>query len=153
MQTVEELLKQKGRDVWSVAPQASVHEAISVMTERNVGAVLVCTGRTAVGILSERDCVRRVMLPGRSALDTRVEQIMTKPVRTVSLHDSVDECMKLMTDNRMRHLPVMDSGELVGMISVGDVVKAQLNEQEQLISGLESYIHGPSVSTRPPAAW
>jgi signal-transduction protein with cAMP-binding, CBS, and nucleotidyltransferase domain len=151
MQTVEELLKQKGRDVWTVAPEASVHDAVELMCERNIGAIVVCTGEEVLGILSERDCVRRVMAHGRSARDTRVSQVMTSAVRSVSLHDTVDDCMQLITDKRVRHLPVLDDGMLVGMISVGDVVKAQLREQESLISGLESYIHGASVSVRPPA--
>jgi CBS domain-containing protein len=151
MRTVEELLKEKGRDVYAVSPDATVHEAIGVMAERNVGAVVVRNGDEVLGILSERDCVRRVMLLGRAARDTRVGQVMSGAVRTVSLHDSIDQCMQLMTERRLRHLPVIDNGQLVGMISVGDAVKAQLSDQEDLISGLESYIHGPSVSVRPSA--
>jgi CBS domain-containing protein len=152
MQTVEELLKQKGRNVWTVSPDASVHDAVDLMCERNIGAILVCTGDEVLGILSERDCVRRVMLHGRSSRDTRVSQVMSGSIRSVSPHDTVDHCMQQMTDKRVRHLPVLDDdGMLVGMISVGDVVKAQLSEQENLISGLESYIHGTSASVRPPA--
>jgi len=148
MRTVEEVLKEKGRDVYAVSPDATVHEAIGLMAERNVGAVVVRNGDEVLGILSERDCVRRVMLLGRVARDTRVGQVMSGAVRTVSVHDSIDQCMQLMTERRLRHLPVIDNGQLVGMISVGDAVKAQLSDQEDLICGLESYIHGPSVSVR-----
>jgi len=148
MRTVEELLNQKGREVFEVSPDASVQDAIRLMAERNVGAVLVRADDEVLGILSERDCVRRVMLHGRSPRDTRVGQVMSGSVQTVSPHDSIEYCMQQMTDRRLRHLPVIDHGELVGMISVGDAVKAQLSDQEDLISGLESYIHGPSVSVR-----
>jgi CBS domain-containing protein len=151
MRTVEDLLNQKGWDVFTVGADASVHDVISIMATRNVGAIVVTDNGTPVGIISERDCVRRVMLSGRSTRDTSIAAVMTSPVRSVSLHDTVDNCMQLMTDRRIRHLPVLDNGLLVGMISVGDVVKAQLTEQEELISGLESYIHGPSASVRPPA--
>jgi CBS domain-containing protein len=151
MRTVEDLLNQKGWDVFTVGADASVHDVISIMSTRNVGAIVVVENGTPVGIISERDCVRRVMLTGRSTRDTSIGAVMTSPVRSVSLHDTVDDCMQLMTDRRIRHLPVLDNGLLIGMVSVGDVVKAQLTEQEELISGLESYIHGPSASVRPPA--
>jgi len=150
MQTVEELIKQKGRAVWTVSPEASIHDAVELMCERNIGAVIVCTGDDVMGVLSERDCVRRVMFHGRSSRDTKVSQAMTNKVRIVTPHDSIDHCMQLMTDQRIRHLPVIDDGMLVGIISVGDVVKAQLRDQEDTISGLESYIHGASASVRPP---
>jgi len=149
MRTVEELLNGKGRDVWTVSPDATVQEAIALMAERNVGAIVVRAEREVLGILSERDCVRRVMMRELSARDTRVGQVMSGAVRTVGIHDTVDHCMQQMTDRRIRHLPVIDNGELVGMISVGDAVKAQLSDQAELISGLESYIHGASVSVYP----
>ncbi|MEY4514084.1 MAG: hypothetical protein RLZZ450_6206 [Pseudomonadota bacterium] len=148
MRTVEELLNEKGRDVFEVSPDASVQDAIRLMAERNVGAVLVRADDEVLGILSERDCVRRVMLHGRSARDTRVGQVMSGSVQTVSPHDTIDYCMQQMTDRRLRHLPVVERGVLIGMISVGDAVKAQLSDQEDVISGLESYIHGPSVGVR-----
>jgi len=150
MQTVEELLERKGRKVWTVSPDASVHDAIELLCTHNIGAVVVCVGDEVVGVFSERYCVRRVMLQGRAARDTKVSQVMTSQVRAVNAHDSVDHCMQLITDKRVRHLPVLEEGRLVGMISVGDVVKTQLNDQENVISGLESYIHGPSASVRPP---
>jgi signal-transduction protein with cAMP-binding, CBS, and nucleotidyltransferase domain len=148
MRTVEELLNQKGHDVYEVSPDASVQDAIRLMAERNVGAVLVRADDEVLGILSERDCVRRVMLQGRSARDTRVGQVMSGSVQTVSRHDTIEYCMQQMTDRRLRHLPVVEDGQLLGMISVGDAVKAQLSDQEEIISGLESYIHGPGVSAR-----
>jgi len=151
MLTVGDLLNRKGSDVWTISPEATVHEAAALMAERNVGAVLVCTEGQIAGILSERDCVRRVMLQRRSALTTHVAEVMTSPIRCVSLHVSVDDCMELMTEKRIRHLPVVEEGRLLGMISMGDVMKAELSEQENLISGLESYIHGTSASARPPA--
>lgn len=152
MRTVEDLLNQKGWDVFTVSADASVHDAVTIMCERNVGAVIVAEGGSPVGIISERDCVRRVLLTGRSTRDTKVSQVMTTGVRSVSVHDTVDYCMQQITDRRIRHLPVLENGLLIGMISVGDVVKAQLSEQEDVISGLESYIHGPSASVRPPPA-
>lgn len=152
MRTVDDLLSHKGRDVWHVSPSATVYEAARVMSERNVGAVLVCADGNPVGIISERDLTRRVLLEDRPARHTRVEEVMTGVLRSVSRHDTVDHCMQLMTDKRVRHLPVVEGGRVVGMISVGDVVKEQLTEQEELISGLESYIHGPSASVRPPAS-
>ncbi|HVZ31451.1 MAG TPA: CBS domain-containing protein, partial [Polyangiaceae bacterium] len=132
MRTVDDLLGEKGRDVWTVRPDATVQDAVRVMSERNVGAVVVCDGEHALGIFSERDCVRRVVLEGRSALDTRVLHVMSSPIRSVGLRDSVDHCMQQMTDRRVRHLPVVDHGRIVGMISVGDVVKAELSAQEDV---------------------
>jgi signal-transduction protein with cAMP-binding, CBS, and nucleotidyltransferase domain len=151
MRTVEDLLNQKGWDVFTVGADASVHDVISLMCSRNVGAIVVAENGAPVGIISERDCVRRVMLSGRSTRDTAISAVMTSPVRSVSLHDTVDDCMQLMTERRIRHLPVLDNGLLIGMVSVGDAVKAQLTEQEEVISGLESYIHGPSARVRPRA--
>jgi len=152
MRTVDDVLSEKGRELHVVAPDATVHEAVRIMAERNIGAVVVCSRGELLGIISERDCVRRVMLQGRSAHETRVDQAMTSPVRSVGLRDSIDRCMQLMTDKRVRHLPVVEGKRVVGMLSVGDAVKAQISEQEDLIEGLESYIHGPSASVRPPAS-
>jgi CBS domain-containing protein len=152
MQTVGDLLKQKGSDVFHVAPTATVLEAAALMAERNVGAILVCSNGQIAGILSERDCVRRVMLQRRAPLETRVAEVMTSPIKCVSPSDTVDHCMQLMTDRRIRHLPVVDGGRLIGIISMGDVMKAELTEQENVISGLESYICGPSASVRPSAS-
>jgi CBS domain-containing protein len=150
MQTVQQLLDRKGWGVWSIAPDARVYEAISLLAAHNVGAVVVTRGEQLAGILSERDCVRRVMLEGRSANATRVADVMTAAVTSVRTEDTVERCMRIMTDQRMRHLPVVEGDRVVGMISVGDVVKAQISEQEALINDLESYITGSPVSVRPP---
>lgn len=150
MQTVQQLLERKGWGVWSIAPDASVHEAISLLAAHNVGAVVVTRDERLVGILSERDCVRRVMLSQLPATSTRVSHVMTAPVVYVRTADTIERCMRIMTDQRVRHLPVLDGERVVGMISVGDVVKAQLSEQQALINDLESYISGSPVSVRPP---
>jgi CBS domain-containing protein len=128
--------------VWSVSPEQSVYEATAQLAQRNVGALVVLEDERLVGIFSERDCVRRVVLAHRSLTDTRVREVMTTSVKIARLHDSVDRCMRAMTDLRIRHLPIVDDDRVVGVISVGDLVKAQLSEQESLIHDLESYIAG-----------
>ena len=148
MQTVQQLLSQKGTQVWSVSPEQSVYEATAKLSERNVGALVVLDDERMVGIFSERDCVRRVMLARRSFTDTRVREVMTTAVKTARLSDSVDRCMRVMTELRIRHLPVIEEDRVVGMISVGDLVKAQLSEQESLIHDLESYIGGTGAGVR-----
>jgi CBS domain-containing protein len=150
MQTVKQVLSLKGWDVWSVAPDQTVHEAMALLSERNVGALPVIEDGRLLGIFSERDCVRRVMLARRSSTETRVRTVMTSPVKSVRVTETVDSCMRIMTDLRIRHLPVLEADRVVGMISVGDLVKAQLTEKESLINDLESYISG-SPSARPPA--
>lgn len=152
MQIVEDLLNHKGRDIWFVSPDATVQQAAHVMSERNAGAVMVCSGGRLVGMLTERDCIRRVMLQGRLPHQTLVAEVMTKSVSTVTPHDSVGHVMQRMTDERLRHLPVIEHDGVVGLVSIGDVVRAQLSEQEQLISGLEGYIHGTTPSPYPPPA-
>jgi CBS domain-containing protein len=152
MQTVQQLLNRKGWGAWSISPDANVHEAISLLAARNVGAVVVTRDERVVGILSERDCVRRVMLTQRGSNETRVAEVMTAPVMSVRTSDTIDRCMRTMTEQRVRHLPVLEGERLVGMISVGDVVKAQLSEQQSLIEDLESYISGSPGSVRPPVA-
>jgi CBS domain-containing protein len=142
MQTVQHLLGRKGSQVWSVSPEQSVYEATAELAQRNVGALVVLEDERLVGIFSERDCVRRVVLARRSLTDTRVRDVMTTSVKIARLHDSVDRCMRAMTDLRIRHLPIVDDDRVVGVISVGDLVKAQLSEQESLIHDLESYIAG-----------
>jgi CBS domain-containing protein len=142
MQTVQQLLGRKGTQVWSVSPEQSVYEATAQLAQRNVGALVVLEDERLVGIFSERDCVRRVVLEHRSLTDTRVRDVMSTSVKIARLHDSVDRCMRAMTDLRIRHLPIVDDDRVVGVISVGDLVKAQLSEQESLIHDLESYIAG-----------
>lgn len=141
MATARHLLDRKGRAVFSIGPDEPVLEAIRVMAERHVGALLVMKGEELIGIVSERDYARKVILKGRSSADTPVSQIMSAPVVTVSLSNSVQECMQLMTTRRLRHLPVVEGKKVVGMVSIGDLVKAVMEEQQQTIEQLESYIH------------
>jgi CBS domain-containing protein len=141
MATARHLLDRKGRAIFSIGPDDPVLEAIRMMADHHVGALLVMNTNRLVGIVSERDYARKVILKGRSSADTPVAQIMSSPVVTVSLTNSVQECMQLMTSKRLRHLPVVEGGEVVGMISIGDLVKAVMEEQKQTIEQLESYIH------------
>ena len=141
MITVRTLLERKGRAIFSVEPQASVLDAIRLMAEHHIGALLVMRGAALEGIVSERDYALKVILRGRSATDTAVRDIMSSPVLTVSLDTTVPQCMQLVTDRRVRHLPVVDGGRVVGVISIGDLVKAVIAEQQQQIEQLESYIH------------
>lgn len=140
MQQVKHLLSVKGKEVYAVAPEAPVYEAIKQMADKNVGALAVIKGSELVGIISERDYARKVILRDRSSKDTPVADIMTASVITVGLDVTVDECMRLCTDGRLRHLPVLDGGRVVGMVSIGDLVKATISEQQETISQLESYI-------------
>ena len=142
MQQVKHLLDIKGRGVFAVAPDAPVIEAIRLMAEKNVGALTVMKGSELVRIVSERDYARKVILKDRSSRDTPVADIMTVSVVTVAPDATVDECMRLCTDSRIRHLPVLDGGRVTGMISIGDLVKATIFEQKQTINQLESYIAG-----------
>ena len=141
MATVRHLLDRKNRAIFSIGPDEPVLEAIRLMAEHTIGALLVMQGEELVGIVSERDYARKVILKGRSSADTPVSQIMSAPVLTVSLSNSVPECMQLMTARRIRHLPVVEGRKVVGMISIGDLVKAVMEEQQQTIEQLESYIH------------
>jgi CBS domain-containing protein len=141
MTTVQRLLEGKGRAIHSVEPQAPVLDAIRLMAEHGVGALLVMKGAALEGIVSERDYARKVILRGRSSADTPVRDIMSAPVLTVSLDDTVQRCMQLMTERRVRHLPVVDGGRVIGVVSIGDLVKAVIAEQQQQIEQLESYIH------------
>jgi CBS domain-containing protein len=141
MTSVRQLLDRKGRALFSVQPTAAVLEAIRAMAEHHVGALLVMAGERLEGIVSERDYARKVILLGRSSADTPVRDIMSSPVVTVTLETSVQTCMQLMTDQHIRHLPVLDGGRVVGMVSIGDLVKAVIAEQQQQIEQLESYIH------------
>ncbi len=141
MTTVRHLLDRKDRALFTIEPEDPVLEAVRMMADHHVGALLVMRGAELAGIVSERDYARKVVLLGRSSAETPVWQIMTSPVITVSLDNSVQDCMRLMTERRIRHLPVVDGGRVVGMISIGDLVKAVIEEQQQTIEQLESYIH------------
>jgi CBS domain-containing protein len=140
MKTVRQLLQAKGREVHSVAPDARVFDALKLMAERNVGALVVLEGARLAGIFSERDYARKVILLGKSSHDIPVREIMTAKVITVHPGQTVEECMELMTEKRIRHLPVLEGERLVGMLSIGDLVKEVIAEQEQTIKQLESYI-------------
>ena len=141
MATVAQLLGRKPKGIFSVAPDAPVLEAIRVMAEHGVGALLVMQGDKLAGILSERDYARKVILLGRSSSDTPVSQIMTAQVITVEPTATTQHCMQIMTDRRVRHLPVVEGGRVLGMLSIGDLVRAVLAEQAQTIEQLENYIH------------
>jgi CBS domain-containing protein len=140
--TVRELLERKGGVVWTIAPGSSVYEAIKTMAERGIGALVVVEGSKLMGIISERDYARKVVLQGRSSRDTSCREIMTGRVFYVTPDRTLDECMALMTDKRIRHLPVMDAGSLVGIVSIGDCIKAIISKQEFIIEQLENYIRG-----------
>jgi CBS domain-containing protein len=141
MESVSQLLQDKGGGVLSVTPGTSVFDALKLMAEKNVGALLVMEGGALRGIMSERDYARKVILLGKSSQDIAVRDIMSDKVVTVSPAQTVDECMALMTDRRIRHLPVVDNGRVTGVLSIGDLVKAVIAEQQQTIQQLESYIH------------
>lgn len=142
MKTVHEILRKKGSAVCSVKSSDSIFEALKVMDENNVGAVLVIDGDELQGIFSERDYARKVVLRGKASRETSVGDAMTRRVACVSPRHSVEECMALMTDKRIRHLPVLSDGKLSGVISIGDVVGAHISEQKFIIEQLENYISG-----------
>jgi CBS domain-containing protein len=140
MKTARDLVETKGGEVWSVGPDSTVYEALAVMADKGVGAVLVLDAAKVVGILSERDYARQVVLKGRASKDTPVREIMTTRVVYVRAERTIEDCMALMTDKRIRHLPVLAGEELLGVISIGDVVKAVISEKQFLIEQLETYI-------------
>ena len=142
MTIVSQILQGKGNQVWTVTPDRIVYETLELMADKNIGAVLVLEEGQIAGIFSERDYARKVVLRGKSSRHTVVREVMTSPVISIRPNVSIDKCMRLMTDKMFRHLPVVDDAQLVGIISIGDVVRAVINEQEIIINHLEDYITG-----------
>jgi len=142
MNTVREILKTKGPGVWTVSPEVNVFKALRIMADRNVGALIVTEKDRVLGIISERDYARKVVLLGKVSKMTLVRDIMTSPVRVVAPTATAEECMMLMTDKHIRHLPVIESGKLAGVISIGDIVKSIISDQQGVIENLKDYITG-----------
>jgi len=142
MKRVKDILDVKGRDIWSIAPDVSVYDAMKLMADKEIGSLLVMEGTKLVGIISERDYARKVILQGRSSRTTQVREIMTSRVVYAQPDQNIEECMALVTEKRVRHLPVIDEGQLVGVISIGDLVKSIISEQKFIIEQLERYIRG-----------
>jgi len=142
MMYIRQALEKKGHDVWSVTPHTTVFDALKILAEKNIGALLVLDQGTLAGIFSERDYARKVVLKGKTSKETPVSDIMTADVHSVDPSQSIVDCMALMTEKHIRHLPVMEGNNVVGLISIGDVVKCFISEQEDTIRQLESYIVG-----------
>jgi signal-transduction protein with cAMP-binding, CBS, and nucleotidyltransferase domain len=142
MTTVRDIIRRKGNDVWSIAPDASVYEALQMMAKKSAGALLVMTGDQVNGILSERDCVRKVDLQGRTSRMTKVSEIMTSDVVSVQVTEQLEECMEAMLEKNIRHLPVYEDTQLLGLISVRDVLREVVDVQKSLIAQLERFITG-----------
>jgi CBS domain-containing protein len=142
MSTVRQILESKSGDLWSISPRATVFEALQVMAEKDIGALLVLDGEQLVGVFSERDYARKVVLQGRSSKTTSVGELMAPTVFYVTPDQTVEDCMALMTNKRVRHLPVLENERLMGVVSIGDVVKAVIMAQEGTIRQLEQYITG-----------
>jgi signal-transduction protein with cAMP-binding, CBS, and nucleotidyltransferase domain len=142
MATVEKLLQVKGNKTWTITPQATVYAAVQLMSDKNVGALMVMKARKPVGIFTERDYARKLILKGKSSKTTTVSELMTVEVLYVEPRNSFEDCMQLMTNKRVRHLPVLAEGELIGIVTIGDVVKQIISDQESTIIQLEKYIQG-----------
>ncbi len=140
VKTVKDILKGRGSEIWSVSPTTTAYEALEVMAEKNIGAVLVFENEKLVGVFSERDYARKVILKGKSSKDTNVSELMTRDVFYVKPENTLDECMALMTSKHIRHLPVFDDKQIKGIITIGDVVKEVISEQEIMIKDLEDSI-------------
>ena len=136
------ILNNKDNHIWSIGPEETVYDAIALMADKRIGALLVVTENRLIGIITERDYARKVILHGRSSRDTQVREIMTRSLITVTPDHTVDECMRLVTEHRIRHLPVLDDDKLVGLISIGDLVNSIIEAQAQTINHLHAYITG-----------
>jgi signal-transduction protein with cAMP-binding, CBS, and nucleotidyltransferase domain len=144
--TIDAILNQKSGEIWSVSPDETVYDAISKMAEKNVGALVVLQGDQLVGVISERDYTRKVMLRGKRSRETAVREIMTTELTTVNPKESVDDCLRFMTEKRVRHLPVVEDGKLRGVLSIGDLVKHVISVQSATLEHLERYISGGYAS-------
>ena len=142
MTSIHQLLEIKGSEVWQISPDSSVYEALQLLAEKNIGALLVLQNGELVGVVSERDYARKVALHGKTSMKTPVKEIMSGNVVTVSPDNTVEEAMAIMTDKHIRHLPVLEAGKIVGVVSIGDLVKAIIADQEFAINQLENYISG-----------
>ena len=142
MKTVKDILRAKGHDVWSITPDATVFDALTKMAHKDVGALTVMEGDQLVGIISERDYARKVILQGKTSRTTLVREIMSSPVICVRPQQTVEECMVLLTGRRIRHLPVIEDNQVIGMVSIGDLVKSIISEQQFIIEQLENFISG-----------
>lgn len=140
--TIDKILRQKEREIWSIHPDATIYDAIKLMAEKNVGALLVLENDKLVGIVSERDYSRKVMLRGKTSRDSYVREIMTTELTTAHPRETIEECLRFMTDKHIRHLPVVDGGELRGVISIGDLVKEVISSQSATLEALRDYISG-----------
>jgi len=142
MKTIGQFLDQSKRPVYSVGPNSTIREALEIMAQHNIGALLILNGQTLEGIFSERDYARKVALKGRSSNDAKVSDVMTSKVITINTKHSIDQCMQIMTDNHIRHLPIVDDLDVIGLISIGDVVREMIAYQKSMIEQLQSYISG-----------
>lgn len=140
--TISAILRQKGSHIYSIAPDATVFDAIAMMDEKNVGALLVARGQEMLGIISERDYTRKMILRGKRSRETRVEEIMSSHVTVVAPNETVEHCLRLMTEKHIRHLPIVEQHKLLGVVSIGDLVKQIISTQSATIEHLENYIHG-----------
>jgi CBS domain-containing protein len=140
--TVSAVLHHKGSEIWSVPPETTVFEAIKIMADKNIGAVLVMSGGKLAGVFTERDYTRKVILQGKTSKETRVREIISSETFSVGLNHSVEECMKLMTEHRVRHLPVVEEGKVVGLVSIGDLVNWIISTQSAQIDQMAQYISG-----------
>jgi len=145
MTSIRQLLKEKGHDVWSTSPEASVYDALLILAEKNIGALLVLRDGEPVGIVSERDYARKVVLRGKISMNTPVGDIMTEEVITIDPQITIKEAMALMTEKHIRHLPVIEGTKIIGLISIGDLVKSIITDQEFMINQLEKYISGTQL--------
>ena len=144
--TIEVIMNQKNRQIWSIQPDATVYDAVALMAEKNIGALVVVENGELVGIISERDYTRKVMLRGKRSRETLVREIMSTQLTTVDPKQSVDDCLRSMTEKRIRHLPVVKDGEIYGVISIGDLVKHVISAQSATLDQLERYISGGYVN-------